>query len=116
MTQCYLMLLQEAFIFKRTYFGEDLVARKIFSFSLISFLCLSLFVSKTEKSYANSNEDLTPEKLVAAHVKSIGDQALLATIQSRMFVGSTNVDFIQGSYNGTLKGNALFISEGPKLG
>jgi hypothetical protein len=92
------------------------MAGKIFSFFLISFLCLSLFVSKTEKSYAGSNEDLTPEKLIATHVKSIGDPAILATVQSRMFVGSTNVDFIQGYSSGTLKGNALFISEGPKLG
>jgi hypothetical protein len=90
------------------------MARKKICFKLYVLLCLSLFVAQQQKTYANSNEEMTAEKLVDAHVKSIGSSALLAKVQSRSFVGSANVDFILGN-TGNLKGNSMFVSQGSNL-
>jgi hypothetical protein len=90
------------------------MARKKICFKLYVLLCFSFFVAQQQKSYANSNEEMTAEKLVAAHVKSIGSSALLAKVQSRSFVGSANVDFILGN-TGNLKGNSMFVSQGSNL-
>ncbi len=90
------------------------MGRKTFFTLLISFLCLSLLVSLSEESFAE-NEDLNPEKLVAAHIKSIGRQEYLAKINSRTFVGTTEVEFVQGAV-GKMTGTSMFVSEGPKLG
>ena len=91
------------------------MSRDLIAFPLIALLCFSLFIAQPPKSYANNNEDLTAEKLVAAHVKSLGNPALLAKVQSRMFLGNTDVEFILGN-TGTLKGNSMFVSQGPKIG
>jgi hypothetical protein len=87
--------------------------RNILSLNIASaFLCICLF-AHSQPSFGG-DEVLTPEKLVAAHVKSVGRPALLAKIQSRTFLGTSNVEFIQGM-SGARKGTAMFVSEGPKL-
>lgn len=89
--------------------------RRIFPYCLASaclFVCL--FANLTE-SYGNNVEEMTPEKLLAAHVKSVGRPALLEKIQSRMFLGTSNVEFIQGM-RGSRKGTSVFVSQGPKVG
>jgi hypothetical protein len=91
------------------------VAKNIITFSLCALLCISLVITKPNKSYAESKDALTAEKLVAAHVKSLGNPALLAKVQSRMFLGNTEVKILQGA-NWNLKGNSMFVSQGPKLG
>jgi len=58
---------------------------------------------------------LKPEELVAEHVKSIGNPDVLAQIQSRVFTGTTTVQFLQGA-TGQLNGHCQFVSEGRKLG
>jgi hypothetical protein len=78
-----------------------------------AFLCIYLF-AYVEPSFSGSAEEWTPEKLVAAHVKSVGRPALLAKIQSRMFLGTSSVEFIQGMRGGQ-KGTSMFVSQGPKL-
>jgi hypothetical protein len=86
------------------------MAKKVFCFLLLPFLCISLFVAQAVRA-----EDLTAEQLVAAHVKSIGNPALLAKITSNTLFGITDVDFIQGM-NGSLKdGKTMIVSQGPKL-
>jgi hypothetical protein len=89
--------------------------RRFFSYCLASaFLFVCLFANLKE-SYSNSVEELTPEKLVAEHVKSVGRPALLEKIQSRTFLGTSNVEFIQGM-RGARKGTSVFVSQGPKVG
>lgn len=89
--------------------------RNHITFSLITLLCLSFFVAAPQNSRANNNEDLTAEKLITAHLKSLGNPAYLKKVRSRMFLGNTNVDFILGN-TGNLKGNSMFITQGTKLG
>jgi len=60
-------------------------------------------------------EDLTPEQLVAGHMKSIGDPVSLLRVQSMIFVGTSEVDFILGM-NGRMTGMAMLASQGPKMG
>jgi hypothetical protein len=88
--------------------------RSILSLNIaFAFLCICL-LAHSQQSFGGSNEELTPEKLVAEHVKSVGRPALLAKIQSRTFLGASNFEFIQGM-NGGKKGTAMFVSQGPKL-
>jgi hypothetical protein len=95
--------------------GDDLMAKKVLHFMLLAFLCVYLFTTQSEKSYAGSAEELTPEKLIAAHVKAIGNPKLLEKVQSKTFIGTSDAEFVQGM-NGSLKGTALIVSQGPKLG
>ncbi|MBN2339638.1 MAG: hypothetical protein JXP48_14020 [Acidobacteria bacterium] len=90
------------------------MSRNGMTLSLIILGCL-LFLSQPNGSHAKSNEVLNAEKMVAAHVKSLGNPKTLAKIQSRTFVGTSEVKMIQGA-NWTLKGNSMFVSEGSKLG
>ena len=81
----------------------------------MSLLTVSLFIAQSETSYAGSGEEeMTAEKLVEAHVKSIGSPALLAKINSRTFFGSADVNLILGM-NGKLKGTSMFVSQGRNL-
>lgn len=92
------------------------MAKKVLCFLSLLLLCISLFIARSEKSYADNTEEMTAEKLVAAHVKSIGNPALLAKIQSRILTGATDVEFITGM-NGTMKAcKSMIVSQGPKLG
>jgi hypothetical protein len=91
------------------------MAKMIATVSLFTLLSFSLFIASHHPSYASNNESITAENLIAGHLKSIGDPALLGKAQSRMFLGNSEVKFIQGA-NWTLKGNSMFVSQGPKMG
>jgi len=56
-----------------------------------------------------------PEQLVAAHLKSIGEPAVLSQVKSICFTGTSQVHFIQGMH-GQLSGTSRFASEGNKMG
>lgn len=81
---------------------------------LIAFaLGFSLSLARSESSFAK-DKGLTPEEVVAAHLKSIGDPALLASIKNRGMSGKTSVEFVQGGV-GTLAGQSMVISAGRNL-
>ena len=64
---------------------------------------------------AGTDSALTPEKLMAEHIKSIGEPATLSSVQTRAFVGFTDVDFIQGIFGRVEGGISSFVSDGEKL-
>ena len=72
-------------------------------------------VALSTVALAGRESALTPEQLLANHLKSIGDPGLLAAVQSRAFVGSSSVKFIQGM-NGSMIGYALYASKGNMTG
>ena len=76
-------------------------------------LGFSLSPARCESSFAK-DKGLTPEEVVAAHMKSIGDPELLATIKNRGISGKASVEFIQGGV-GTLAGTSMVISSGRSL-
>jgi len=78
---------------------------------LLLIVCCILAVQVLELRAA----DLTPEQLIAGHVKSIGDPVSLLRVQSLIFVGTSEVDFILGM-NGRMWGAAMLASQGPKMG
>jgi hypothetical protein len=62
---------------------------------------------------ANST-GLTPEKLVAEHIKSLGGADLLSAVHTHAFVGSSDVDFIQGMSGSIKGGSAMIAADGKK--
>lgn len=64
---------------------------------------------------ADTDALLTPEILMAEHIKSIGEPATLASVQTRAFIGFTDVDFIQGIFGRAEGGLSSFVSDGDKL-
>jgi hypothetical protein len=72
-----------------------------------------LSLARSESVFAKDNK-LTPEEVVAAHLKSLGMPELLATIKNRGMSGSASVEFIQGGV-GTMTGQSLVITSGRKL-
>ena len=79
---------------------------------LIMVLCLSLGILQSENSFAKDPE-ITPEKVVAKHLKSLGTPENLAAIKSRLVMGTASY----AAQSHTTK-NGLFqiASEGRKLG
>lgn len=77
-------------------------------------LCLSLSLTRSQRSFAKDKE-ITPEELVAAHLKSIGNPEFLASIKNRGMSGKASVEFIQGG-TGTMAGQSVMLSEGSSLG
>jgi hypothetical protein len=80
--------------------------------------CSLLFIVRSIISYAapaNANSELTPEKLIAEHIKSIGAPATLSSVNSRAFFGSTDVEFVQGMFGSIKNGVSSFVSDGEKL-
>jgi len=61
------------------------------------------------------DKKLTPEALVAEHLKSIGSPEALAAIKSRAFTGEASIEFILGNV-GLLVGQYEFVSEKQKQG
>jgi hypothetical protein len=60
------------------------------------------------------DKELTPEEIVAAHLKSIGTPDLLANINTRGMRGKTSVEFVQGGV-GVLAGQCMVASSGRSL-
>jgi hypothetical protein len=77
-------------------------------------LGLTLGVARSDKSIAKDN-DLKPEELIAAHIKSIGSPEVLSKVKSRALRGATSVQFRLGG-TGQLTGQFQLVSEGRKLG
>ena len=77
---------------------------------LLAFQASALFAGS-----ANTKTELTPEMIVAEHVKSIGGPSLLASVHTRALVGFTDVNFITGMSGNIENGNAMLASTGDKL-
>jgi hypothetical protein len=77
-------------------------------------LCVCVAVIQSDMTLAKDKK-LTPEEVVAEHVKSIGGPEALADIKSRAFNGSASVEFITGT-TGLIAGQFEFVSEKQKLG
>jgi hypothetical protein len=83
--------------------------RKI-SFLLLIACCL--FATQVPGADADAP---SPEKLVAEHVKAIGNPAMLSKVKSVTLIGTADANFILGMV-GSMKGTSMLISEGPKIG
>jgi hypothetical protein len=81
--------------------------------SIFTLMCVSILLIPSGKFFAK-DLDLTPEQLIATHLKAIGNPKVLAGIKSRSFKGTCSVHFIQGM-NGSMQGQSVFVSAGPKL-
>lgn len=57
---------------------------------------------------------LTPEKVIAEHIKSLGGADLLTSVNSRAFVGSAEVEFVQGMTGHIKGGNSTIVADGKK--
>jgi len=77
-------------------------------------LCLSWGVALSETLFA-ADTDITPEKVVAEHLKSLGTPEVVAGIRSRVLNGLSSAQFVQGA-GGTVKGEFLMASNKLKLG
>jgi hypothetical protein len=89
--------------------------RKRSRLMMLSFaLVLSLFLTQSERSYAK-DKGFTPEEIMAAHLKSIGNPEVLAGIKSLAMSGKTSVQFIQGG-TGTMAGQSMVVSSRSSLG
>ena len=86
---------------------------RISCFFLTVVLCLSLSISWT--GYGVAKDQVSPEQVTAAHLKSIGSPEALAALKTMTFVGTTSVEFIQGM-SGSMSGQSMCVSEGNKLG
>jgi len=78
-------------------------------------LFLSLLTAASQNALIGKDAGISPEELVAKHLKAFGDPGILAAVQSRVFVGSSSVRFVQGA-TGSMSGTSLYVSEGKKLG
>jgi len=102
-------------VFSQTnYYREEIMISIGRSANWVMTVFFFISVAGSNMSSAQDKK-LTPEELVAQHLKSIGSPDLLAKIQSREFVGSTRVRFDQGAF-GELIGQSQFASDGRKLG
>jgi hypothetical protein len=90
---------------------EGLMPRINFSVSAVV-LCLCLSNFWIGNGYAK--DPITPEQIVADHLKSIGSPEALAELKSLAVVGTSSVEFIQGMY-GSMSGTSMCVSEGDKL-
>jgi hypothetical protein len=77
-------------------------------------LSLSLGIAMSQASFA-ADTDMTPEKVIAEHLKSLGGPEVLAGMKSRILNGFSTVQFIQGGHGG-YKGEFLMASDDRKLG
>jgi hypothetical protein len=83
----------------------------------INFIAIALGVSLLLAQPGNAfakDKGLTPDEIIAAHLKSIGTPDLLASIKNRGMIGKTSVEFIQGGV-GTLAGQGIVASSGRSL-
>jgi len=80
--------------------------------------CLYILTAQSNIVFAgnaNANTELTPEQLIAEHIKSIGGPSVLSSLQTRAFIGSTDVEFIMGMVGSIKNGDSSFVSDGNKL-
>jgi hypothetical protein len=84
---------------------------RIGCFVLAAVLFVSLNISWTGSGFAKDQAD--PHQIVASHIQSIGSPAAVAQLKALGFVGTTNVEFLQGM-TGNMNGNAMCVSQGNK--
>jgi hypothetical protein len=94
-------------------FKEKIMKVRVITFLIAIVLGFALSLARSESVFAKDKK-LKPEEVVAAHLKSIGDPELLASIKNRGMSGETSVEFIQGGV-GTLTGQCFVISSGRSL-
>jgi hypothetical protein len=88
---------------------------KVKAINLFIAIALGFFLNLVRSDYPLAKDKgLTPEEVVAAHLKSIGDPELLTSIKNRGISGKTSVQFIQGGV-GTLDGQFMVVSAGHSL-
>jgi hypothetical protein len=80
----------------------------------IIMVLLFISVAGSHISFAKDKK-LTPEALIAEHIKSIGSPTVLQGIRSRAVIGVSTVRFLQGA-TGQLSGQAQIASDGHRLG
>jgi hypothetical protein len=61
------------------------------------------------------DKKLTPEELIAEHIKSIGSPTVLEGIRTRAIMGTSTVQFVHGAF-GQPSGQAQIASDGRKFG
>jgi hypothetical protein len=69
---------------------EGIMIRKYSLILLTAIFCLVFIVVPPEKAY--TEEKLTPEELVARHLKSIGSPEALAAVKTRQVTGITTLE------------------------
>jgi len=75
---------------------------------------MSFCIYRFEGSHAKENE-LTPEQVIARHLKSLGTPDALSRIQTRTAVGSVTYKIVHGA-SGSASGQAQWASEKGKMG
>jgi hypothetical protein len=90
------------------------MSKRTISGLLAVVICLSWGVALSKTSFA-ADTDITVEKLISEHLKSIGAQASVLGVKSRVLNGISTVQFIQGM-KGNQRGEFLMASEPNKLG
>jgi hypothetical protein len=73
-------------------------------------LGFSMSLVWSDSSFA-APKGLTPEEVVAAHLKSIGNPELFANVKNRGMSGKTTVEFVQGGVGGQA-GQCMVVSAG----
>lgn len=74
---------------------------------LISVACAAMSLAK--------DKELMPEELIAEHIKSIGSPTVLEGMRTRVIMGTSTVQLVQGAF-GQPSGQAQIASDGRKLG
>ena len=82
---------------------------------LVPLGALCIFLSAEWKGSGFAEEQVTPEQVIATHLKSLGSPEAQAALKTLAFVGTSSVDFIQGMY-GSMNGTSMVVSDGEKLG
>jgi hypothetical protein len=82
---------------------------------LIVTLCLAFGSLGAGESYS-VEISITPQEVIAAHIKSIGNPEAIQSIKNRGITGTATVQFVQGGTPGIMIGQALFLSAGQNLG
>jgi hypothetical protein len=81
---------------------------KICCYFMTVVLCVSLCFAQSK-----NGSDFTPDKIIAEHLKSLGNAGVLAAT-NKTFVGASSVNFYQGA-SGSMTGTAMLVSDGHKL-
>ncbi len=76
-----------------------------------------LLLTASAMSFAGSpsKDEMTPEKLIAEHIKSLGGTDLLSSVHTRAFIGNTDVEFIQGMTGHITGGTSSIVADGQKM-
>ncbi|NLT64985.1 MAG: hypothetical protein GXX84_00110 [Acidobacteria bacterium] len=82
---------------------------------LVSAVVLCLFAGVSWNGGSFAKDEVTPQDVVAGHLRSVGTPEAIAAVKTLAFVGTTSVEFIQGMH-GNMTGQSMCIADGNKLG